>query len=55
MKANNDNWTKLHKLQRATIRVEFIEQGVRDGRYRIKIVANKKKYNRKRIDNKQIY
>ena len=40
---------KIHKAVKGAVREEFIKQGGRDGRYKTKVVPDKKKkYNRKK-------
>jgi len=40
------NKSKIHKLIKGDIRKAFIEQGGLDGRFKEKIIPNKKKYKR---------
>ena len=40
---------KIHKAVKSAVREDFIKQGGRDGRYKTKVVPDKKKkYNRKK-------
>ncbi len=41
----------LHKIEKQAVREEMKEQGALDGRYRPKVVPDKKKYTRKKKRN----
>ena len=51
----NERKRKINKLIKGNIRQEIIEQGAYDGRFREKVIPNKKKkYNRQRAKKVQV-
>jgi hypothetical protein len=43
MKTNKSTKSKIHKLIKSDIRKDFIKQGGLDGRFKEKVIPNKKK------------